>query len=91
VFTAVIETTARLIAERRLSTLRELAARVTEANSESRMLALATEALGKNRRDVSFSVLYLLTPDGKFIEPKAGFGSAFHPIMFSAAERSPQM
>jgi signal transduction histidine kinase len=64
VFTAVIETTARLIAERRLNTLRELAARITDANSESRMLALATETLGRNRYDLSFAVLYLPSPDG---------------------------
>jgi PAS domain S-box-containing protein len=74
VFTAVIETTARLIAERRLNTLRELAARVTEAHSQEETLVLATEALGRNHHDISFSVLYLLTPDGGFIEPKAWSG-----------------
>lgn len=71
VFTAVIETTARLIAERRLNTLRELAARTGDSASENAMFALAVETLGRNRFDVSFSVVYLLTPDGRYFESKA--------------------
>lgn len=74
VFTAVMETTERLIAERRLNTLRELAARIADADSENKMFALAVETLGKNRYDISFSVLYLLTPDGRYIEPKGWTG-----------------
>src|SRR5579864_854219 len=71
VFTAVIETTARLIAERRLNTLRELAARIGESASEDAMFALAAETLGRNRFDVSFSVVYLLTQEGRYFESKA--------------------
>ena len=71
VFTAVMETTDRLIAERRLNTLRELAARTADADSENKVFTLAAETLAKNRYDVSFSVLYLLTPDARYIEPKA--------------------
>lgn len=74
VFTAVIETTERLIAERRLNTLRELAARIADADSEDRMLSLASQALGKNPYDISFSILYLLGSDGKVIEPKSWVG-----------------
>ena len=71
VFTAVMETTDRLIAERRLNTLRELAARTADADSENKIFTLATETLAKNRYDISFSVLYLLTPDARYIEPKS--------------------
>ena len=70
VFTAVIETTERIITERRLNTLRELAAHTANTNSESEMLRRATEILSKNRYAVSFSVLYLLSSDGKYIEPR---------------------
>jgi signal transduction histidine kinase len=74
VFTAVIETTERLIAERRLNTLRELAAHIANADSENEMFALAAEILSKNRYDISFSVLYLLSSDGKYFEPKVSTG-----------------
>jgi len=74
VFTAVMETTERLIAERRLNTLRELAARIANADSEIQMFGLATEILSKNRYDFSFSVLYLLGSDGQSIEPKVCTG-----------------
>jgi len=74
VFTAVMETTERLIAERRLNTLRELAAQTADADSEKKMFALATETLHKNRYDLSFSVLYLLGPDARYVEPKVWTG-----------------
>ncbi len=74
VFTAVMETTERLIAERRLNTLRELAAQTADADSETKMFALATETLHKNRYDLSFSVLYLLGPDARYVEPKVWTG-----------------
>ena len=74
VFTAVVETTERLIAERRLNTLRELAAHTANADSENEMCARATEILSKNRNDISFSVLYLLSADGNYFEPKVSTG-----------------
>ena len=58
VFTPVMETTDRVIAERRSNTLRELAGSIVEAKSEERMWSLAAEILGRNRHDISFSVLY---------------------------------
>jgi GAF domain-containing protein len=76
VFTAVIETTSRLIAERRLNTLREVTAQITNADSEKRMYGLAMKALEKNRYDVSFAVLYTFPPDGKSLEPKGCCGIA---------------
>ncbi len=81
VFTAVIETTAKLIAERRLNTLRELAARVADADTEDKMVALATETLGGNRYDFSFAMLYVPESGGKYIEPKGWVGvPSDHPL-----------
>ncbi len=74
VFTAVIETTERVIAERRSNTLRELAGASTEAKSEDQMWALATDILGRNRHDISFAVLYALSADRKTIHPKGSTG-----------------
>jgi PAS domain S-box-containing protein len=74
IFTPVMETTERVISERRSNTLRELAACVVEAKSEDRMWALAAEILGRNRHDISFSVLYALSPDRKHIHPKSWSG-----------------
>ena len=79
VFTAVIETSAHVIAERRLNTLRKLASRIADADSESVMSALAMQTLGENPYDFSFAIFYLLTPDAKsqntkYIECKGSAG-----------------
>ncbi len=74
VFTPVMETTERVISERRSNTLRELAGSVVEAKSENRMWALAAEIMGRNRYDISFSVLYALSPDRTCIQPKSWTG-----------------
>ena len=76
VFTAVMETTSRVIGERRLNSLRELAARIGEADSETRTFALAMEALDRNRYDFSFAVLYLLDQTGNYLELKGCVGLA---------------
>jgi signal transduction histidine kinase len=76
VFTAVIETTARLIAERRLNTLRELAALITGADSEDEMLALAMRTLGRNPSDISFAVLYTSDESAKYMQSRSWCGLA---------------
>ena len=70
IFTPVMETTERVIGERRSHTLRELAGLSVEGRSESRMWSLAAEVLGRNRMDVSFAVLYSVSPEGKLLHPK---------------------
>ena len=57
VFTAVIETTDRVVGERRLRTLRDLAARAVDANSEPDALRVAIETLSENIYDLPFSIL----------------------------------
>jgi PAS domain S-box-containing protein len=57
IFTAVIETTEKVIGERRLKTLRDLASRAVEAKSEADAWRIASETLAENRYDVPFSIL----------------------------------
>ena len=59
VFTAVTETTGRVLGERRLRTLRELAARTAEASSVEDVCAAAVTTLATNAADLPFAALYL--------------------------------
>jgi len=70
VFTPVMETTERVIGERRSNTLRELAGLSVEGKSESRMWSLASEVLGRNRVDMSFAVLYSVSPEDNHFHAK---------------------
>jgi hypothetical protein len=65
IFTAVIETTDNIIGERRLRTLRDLAARAVDAKSEEDAYRIAAETLAENSHDVPFSALCART-NGRF-------------------------
>ena len=81
VFTAVTQTTERVIGERRLRTLRDLAARGTDAKSESEAWTRAAEVLLENPFDVPFAALYRLSDEGTVAEAAAYAGiSADHPF-----------
>ena len=58
IFTPVSDTTAKIIGERRLRTLRDLAARGADAKSESQAWSISAEVLADNPYDVPFAVLY---------------------------------
>ncbi len=60
VFTAVTETTRRVLGERRLRTLRDLAANTTEAKTVEEACAIAANTLLNNTADIPFALLYLL-------------------------------
>ncbi|WP_316160305.1 PAS domain-containing protein [Bradyrhizobium sp. SZCCHNRI20481] len=62
VFTPVIETTARVVGERRMRTLRDLAAR-GRADSLAHACREATDVLAENPHDVPFAVIYQLSED----------------------------
>jgi PAS domain S-box-containing protein len=65
VFNAVLETTTRVIGERRLRTLRELGAWKTgEARDAQEACQTATHTLAENPHDLPFGLLYLLDGDG---------------------------
>ncbi|MDQ2784514.1 MAG: ATP-binding protein [Chloroflexota bacterium] len=64
VFTAVTETTERVLAERRLRTLRALAGAAAEARTAADACRRAVEMLAENPTDIPFVLLYLLDADG---------------------------
>jgi PAS fold len=74
VFTPVIETTEKVINERRWNTLHQLAASSVDAKPEETMWALSAEILGRNRYDISFCVLYGLSSDHRYIHPRSWSG-----------------
>ena len=59
----VMEETQRVIGERRVATLRELASELSAVRSEPEVLWAVGRALGHNTKDLPFSLLYL--PDGE--------------------------
>ncbi len=64
-FTAVNETTQRVIGERRLGTLRELSAQIGSVNSVRETCLLATSRLTTNPHDISLALLYLVENEGR--------------------------
>src|SRR5581483_9878969 len=62
---AVNETTQRVIGERRLKTLRGLAAQAATAKSAAEACRAAVATLAAKRSDVPFALLYRLTDDPK--------------------------
>jgi signal transduction histidine kinase len=59
VFTAVSETTTRVLGERRLRTLRELGSEVTRARSVKDTARVTAAVLSRNPRDLPFALIYL--------------------------------
>ena len=59
VFTAVSETTQRVLGERRLRTLRELASEVSRARSVQDTLQVTADVLSRNQKDLPFTLIYL--------------------------------
>ncbi|GBE90299.1 ATP-binding protein [Nostoc cycadae] len=64
VFCAVIETTERVISERRLRTLRELAANTAATKTVAAAYTILTETLAQNLADIPFAVLYRVESQG---------------------------
>jgi PAS domain S-box-containing protein len=65
IFTAVTETTERVLSERRLRTLRELAAKTSQAKTVESACELSMETLADNVADIPFALIYLLDETGK--------------------------
>ncbi len=66
--------TQRVIGERQLSLLRELAARTADARTWSDVCERSIAALETDRHDVTFALLYMLPPGGDCAELAASFG-----------------
>ncbi|KMO70956.1 SpoIIE family protein phosphatase [Mycolicibacterium chlorophenolicum] len=60
----VSEDTVQVIGERRMATLRDLGSDPTVARTETEILAFADRQLGKNLRDLPFTLTYLFDSDG---------------------------
>jgi PAS domain S-box-containing protein len=60
----VSEETERVIGERRMATLRDLGSDPSVVRTEDEMLAFAAHQLGRNLRDLPFTLTYLFQPDG---------------------------
>ena len=65
IFCACYETTARVIGERRLGTLRDLEATATQAKTAQEACELTADALTGNRADVPFVLIYLLEDEAR--------------------------
>ncbi len=60
----VTEETDRVIGERRLKTLRSLAAELNKTITEEDVVACIARCLGENQKDLPFTLLYFFTDDG---------------------------
>ncbi len=79
-FCAVTEETQRVIGERRLFLMREIAAAMAECRTPVQVCQAAAQCLTSARRDLPFSLIYLLAEDGKSLRRVAAAGiSAGHP------------
>jgi signal transduction histidine kinase len=65
IFCACYETTARVIGDRRLRTLRDLGRTVSTAKTAEEACRSAAKILGDNPADIPFALLYLLDDDGR--------------------------
>ena len=74
----VTEETDRVIGERRLKTLRSLAAELSKAVTEDDVLECVARVLGDNQQDLPFSLTYLLSHEGKQARLGCQAGFAAH-------------
>src|SRR5207253_2805345 len=74
VFTTAAETTRRVLGERRLRTLRDLALRAAEARTTEQACESAVRTLAANPGDIPFALLYLLAADGERAHLAGGTG-----------------
>jgi hypothetical protein len=86
----VTEETERIIGERRLSSLRELASEIAGKNTSAEVLAAAERSLSANLKDLPFTLIYQFDPDGAArlacatgVEP----GQPIAPALIAATDR----
>lgn len=95
VFCPVIETTDKVIGERRLRTLRDLAAECKGAESEHEVFASAARVLAANPCDIPFALIYRVNKGGsaaqleKAIGIEAGLAAAPRSVAWSDAGDDP--
>jgi len=85
VFCACSEETARVVGERRLAALRQLADTGAGARDIDEACRLVAESLDQNGLEVSFALIYLLEPDGQRARLAARTRQACDPAVAPAA------
>ncbi len=85
VFVTVIETSARVIEERRLLTLRDLAADSINATDESDICRITSRLLDQNQFDLPFTLLYLKEGSAFRLQASSGI-PADHPAAIGLIE-----
>jgi PAS domain S-box-containing protein len=89
VLLVTFETTERVLAERRLRTLRELAAETAKAQSADEACSRGVGVLAGNRSDLPFALLFLTDGDGGFRQcASTGVASAADPALWPLREVS---
>jgi PAS domain S-box-containing protein len=82
IFCANTDDTQRVISERQLSLLRDLAASAAESRSVAQACAQSAAALATDSRDLPFALIYLTAPGGDCAELAASSGiDADHPAV----------
>src|SRR5579872_4469717 len=66
VLATVAEITEKVVGERRIVILRDLASRTGEARTSAEACAIAAETLARHAKDIPFALLYLIDADRKF-------------------------
>jgi hypothetical protein len=84
VITTALETTVRVIEDRRRQLLRDLASRTAEARNEEEVWRITAETLGENRLSAPFAFLYDYRPD----EHQAVLAGASVKVMVLCVRRS---
>lgn len=74
IFSAVSEDTQRVLFQRRMRTLRELAERTAEARSAGEASMIAVDVMDHNRHDLPFALLYLTEGDDQHARLAAAYG-----------------
>src|SRR4051794_36148528 len=64
ILSVVTETTERVVGERRMAHLRDVAAAIATARTEADVLATVSEQLGRDAADLPFAAVYLFDGDG---------------------------
>jgi signal transduction histidine kinase len=82
----VTEETERVISARRMATLRDLAAGLAAAATEAEVLSAVREQLGRNTRDVPFSIAYLFDAQGRAIRSAETGIDKSHPAACAVLE-----
>ncbi len=87
IFNAVLETTERVVGERRSRTVRELAGQVAEARTAEFACRSTAQTLAQASADIPFALLYLVSDDGReaFLKSSVGLdaGTPESPLRIS--------